>query len=303
MQRAALTCRCEDFVLAPDAEQADFVLFVDSSDHYLRDVSKSRMFREHEPRSFVFNHNDNAFPAIPGIYPDIAAPVRLPELQLGGFYLRCFDNSMLIANGDDDRQPRYLFSFVGDSRNSPGVRNRILALRHPRALLVDRSSGLRDDDAEYVETLRNSLFVLCPRGLGPSSWRYYETMMASRVPVIVSDEWLPAREIDWPSFSIRVPETEVESIPELCERNAPLARAMGRVARQQWEANCGVDTAFGWVGRRLCEMQSNDRAGLLTRGELLRELRFRRMTATFVRSRIGRWLRAIASRPRRQQVL
>jgi hypothetical protein len=32
------------------------------------------------------------FPFLPGMYPGVAGPVRLPDLQLGAFFLRPFDN-------------------------------------------------------------------------------------------------------------------------------------------------------------------------------------------------------------------
>jgi len=292
MRRAAAAYRGRDFASDENPESADFLLFVDSSDHFLADVWNSTLFRKYREKSYVFNHNDAAIPLLPGIYPDLLGPLRLPGLQLGGFYLRSFDNKLLAAGPAGDR-PSLLFSFVGDSRTAPGVRGEILRLQHPRARLIDRSSGLRDDDADYAEILKTSSFVICPRGKGPTSWRFYETIMAGRVPVVVSDGWVPAREIDWPAFSLRVAENEIAGIPRLCERYEERAAEMGILARRAWETHCSEESAFGWVGRRLVELaearQEHPLAGRAW--DRLRELRYRGAVTAFVRSRVGRALR------------
>lgn len=271
-----------DFTLCDRPGEADVVLFVDSSEPYLGDVLRSPLYREYRHRSFVFNHNDGAVPVVPGIYPDLAGPVRRPDLHLGGFYLRCFENELLVER-DERWAPDYLFSFVGNSRNAPAVRRRVLALTHVRALLLDSSSKLQDNDPGYVDSLRRSRFVVCPRGLGPTSWRFYETMMASRAPVIVSDAWVPAREIEWERFSLRVAERDIESIPALCEANADRAREMGEIARQQWETHCSLSRAFGWTGRRLLELRDAVGGGRPGRAAFVRELAARRLLGRALR--------------------
>jgi hypothetical protein len=174
------------------------------------------------------------------------------------------------------------------------VRGRILALQHPDALLLNRSSGMRDDDSDYVEMLRDSYFVLCPKGLGPTSWRFYETMMAARVPVIISDGWVPARDIDWASCSLRVRESDIESIPSLCAGNVARAREMGLRARQEWESHCSLERAFGWVGRRLRELREAHNGRTLRRAsDLIRDLAFRRQLLQYGRWRVGETLREL----------
>lgn len=292
MLRCAREYRGTDFVAVDDPKKADYILFVDADEHFLGDVRRAVRRLENHERAFVYCHNDAAVALIPGIYPDLPGPCRLPDLQLGGFYLRCFENELLSPRIESWR-PQHLFSFVGNVKNAPLVRRRILKLEHPRGLVLDRSSGLRDDDADYVSVLRASMFVICPRGLGPTSWRFYETMMASRVPVIVSDRWVPARELPWDTFSLRVPEDEVSRIPALCEEHAANAREMGRAARAAWEEHCSVRTAFGWVGRRLRELreacakrQTQGRVGLMA------ELRHRGLTLEYMRSRVAKLVTA-----------
>jgi hypothetical protein len=225
------------------------------------------------------------------MYTGVFGPVRLPDLQLGAFFLRSFDNQGLAPLYDDVKRPTLLFSFVGNANYAP-VRGRVLALQHPDALLLNRSSGVRDDDLDYVEKIRDSHFVLCPRSISPSTWRIYETMMAARVPVIIADGWVPPRDIDWPSCSLRVSESDVDSIPSLCAANVGRAREMGLRARQEWEAHCSLERAFGWVGRRLRELREarKERTLHLT-SDLVCDLAFQRQLLRYGRWRVGKTLR------------
>lgn len=291
LRRAGVVYSGADFRLAEQPERADFILFVDSTERYLGDVYASSLFKRHKGRCYVHNATDNAVPVLPGLYPDVPSPVRCPGTQLGAFYLRCFDNQALLER-HPGHEPNWLFSFAGNVANARPVRERIITLKHSRALLLDRSSGLRDDDLDYVTTLRDSAFVVCPKGLGPTSWRFYETMMAARVPVIVSDNWLPAREIRWEDFALQVPEAEIESIPSLCERNSHRAREMGSRAREEWERHCSITQAFGWVGRRLQEIRASRTQDQPSEGvEFLRDLLFRSEVPGYLRWRLGRALR------------
>ena len=292
MIRAARAYCGGDFRRVDAPENADFILFVDYSEPYLGDIFRSPVFQRYEDRSFVYSAHEAPLPRLPGMYPDVVGPVRLPELQLGAFYLRCFDNALLATAPERDRKPKWLFSFIGARKNAPAVRERVLALSHPNALLVNRSSGMRDDDFDYVDTLRDSQFILCPRGQGPTSWRFYEAMMAARVPVIISDEWVPARDIDWSSFSLRVPESDIKSIPSLCEAHRGRAQEMGLRARREWEKHCSLEQAFGWVGRRLRELREAS-AGRKARGvfDFTRDLVFRGHVLRYARWRAGETLR------------
>jgi hypothetical protein len=292
MVRSGHAYRGSDFRLADDPEGADFLLFVDYTEPYLGDVVRSPLFRRHYDRSFVYSAHEAPVPVLPGMYPDVVGPVRLPDLQLGAFYLRSFDNQALVPLCNNEKPPTRLFSFVGNVKNAPEVRGRVLALQHPDAILLNRSSGMRDDDSDYVEMLRDSHFVLCPRGQGPTSWRIYETMMAARVPVIISDGWVPARDIDWPACSLRVSESDIGSIPSLCAANVGQAQDMGLRARQEWESHCSLEQAFGWIGRRLRELReaSNGRTPHPT-FDLIRDLVFRRQLLRYGRWRVGKTLR------------
>lgn len=287
--RAGKSYAGSDFVLSDNPERADYILFVDSSDRYLKDVRRSQQFRKTPEKCCVYNINDAAVPVLPGIYPDMRAPTRCPDWQLGGFYIRCFDNKNLVGyDYDTAKTAKYLFSFMGNVANSSDLRHRIVSLTHDRALLVDKSSNMQDNDVQYTKSLKQSLFVICPKGIGPTSWRFYETMMAGSVPVIVSNDWLPARGFDWKEFSIHVKEDEVHRIPKLCASMEDNAVEMGKLARDQWDRNCSVSQAFGWIGQRLKEIRESQPYGNVSDlTNLYRELIYRRELTKFFRVRLG----------------
>jgi hypothetical protein len=141
----------------------------------------------------------------------------------------------------------YLYSFLGTVDTAP-VRLKLATLSHPRSFFQDTSADYRDvlsgklDAADmreywrrYAEICKASKFILCPRGMGASSVRLFDTMRMARVPVILSDQWVEPNGPCWDKFSLRVPEADYAQIPALLERYESKAVEMGRLAHAQWE--------------------------------------------------------------------
>ncbi|MDQ2919268.1 MAG: glycosyltransferase family 47 protein, partial [Verrucomicrobiota bacterium] len=87
-------------------------------------------------------------------------------------------------------------------------------------------------------------FVLCPRGVGASTIRLFETMRMGRVPVILSDEWVPPVGPLWEKFSVRVAEKDFAQVPRLLEEREHMAVPMGQLARREWEEWFSPEVAF-----------------------------------------------------------
>jgi len=104
-----------------------------------------------------------------------------------------------------------LLSFHGrhagntDSYGNVTVRSRILELEGLPGVSV---GGFVED---YHELLGMSIFCLAPRGITPWTIHLYVAMLAGCIPVILSDNFeLPFQDyVDWPSFSVRWPESSV----------------------------------------------------------------------------------------------
>lgn len=68
----------------------------------------------------------------------------------------------------------------------------------------------------YILKLLDSQFILCPRGAGLNSARFFEALALGRIPILISDySKLPLEEsIDYSKFIVRAPENSLTSIPE-----------------------------------------------------------------------------------------
>ena len=119
-----------------------------------------------------------------------------------------------------------------------------MQIRDDRAVIEDTShlsffgantEAVANQKRRYAEVIQNSKFVLCPVGSGPSSFRLFETMAAGRVPVIISDEWVPPLGPTWADFSITVPERKVRGIAEIVASQEHRFPDMSNAARAAWE--------------------------------------------------------------------
>lgn len=83
--------------------------------------------------------------------------------------------------------------------------------------LYDTSSAsISQEDVDTFRTLlTDSIFGLCPRGYGPASFRFYETIQMGCIPIYITDEvWLPFNQfIDWEKLCLIISPEEIDQIP------------------------------------------------------------------------------------------
>src|SRR5690606_4276283 len=99
-----------------------------------------------------------------------------------------------------------LASFVGvidyPSNNRTGVRSAMSdALMGRSGFHLWRGAG---DVAGFEAVMSRTVFALCPRGYGKTSFRLYESMQMGCVPVYIYDDpWLPYTDIlDWSELAV-----------------------------------------------------------------------------------------------------
>ncbi len=207
-----------------EPEDADVILFVDAhqypSDWAMAMLRSHELVRAYPEKAFVYDERDFPRDVLPGVY------VAMPRRAFDPRRQRAFGYFRLVADtrAARDRTPDLLFSFQG--RRGGRVREHVLALQHPRAILEDTSAldffgrpaaGLEEARARYVDVVGRSKFVLCPRGAGTATIRLFETLAAGRVPVVISDDWVPPAGIDWEDCSVRVREADVRALGERLE--------------------------------------------------------------------------------------
>jgi hypothetical protein len=99
-----------------------------------------------------------------------------------------------------------------------------------------RESALFTSGPHWRDVMARSIFSLCPRGLGRTSFRLYEALSVGSIPIYLWDdiEWLPYREeLDWAEFSISLPIGRVSELPEILRSYSPerIAQMQRRIAQ------------------------------------------------------------------------
>lgn len=173
----------------------------------------------------------------------IAAPYALPS--------HMFDDAPVF----DWSAVRYDTSFVGNltnptrravvtsvQRQAPGLR---VLVDFDDAPMPDGphciNTRVKDDPEKtaarqrlYRKSLRESLTVLCPPGIGPHSIRMYETMYMGRIPVLFGDSavYPLERKMDLGAFCLRIPKGA------LLETGVILKNWMGSRTEEELHAMC-----------------------------------------------------------------
>jgi hypothetical protein len=225
-------------------KDADIIVFVSPLSLSGADVIFHEAYRGRREKCVVFDQSDSSLALLPGLYTNVPA-FRLDKPYIRfAHYLRPLRNPYLEGS---DPAKEHLFSFVGSRATCPRVRDKVLALQHPRAVLTETSNATCKMDQEFAEVMKRSKFVICPRGICGSSMRVFEAMRSACVPVIISDRWRSVGDIDWSSFSLQVPEKKISQIPEMLEGLEWNAEEMGSQARLVFEENFSAKGTPGFL--------------------------------------------------------
>ena len=243
--------------LTDDPAEANLILFAevyDGLDPYFLDVVRHPIFRRFPNKCVLYHINDTTETMCRTVSPSVESTHLNARCRRSFSYVvRVHENPWRSVAWDRECSAKFLFSFVGDPSTHP-VREQILKLHHPEALLRPAigisAMGMDTVTREafqkrYIEEILDSCFVLCPRGLGPTSMRLFEAMEMGRAPVVIGDSWLPVARLPWDEFALFVPEKDIDQIPIMLEKNRHRAVVMGRKARSVWEEHFSPKRVFG----------------------------------------------------------
>jgi len=200
----------------------------------IRNLSKLFRYSSNRDRLFVFDTYDCPAGLFPGIYASLRAYLHSGSRHKTGCYMKTL-NEFVDYRDPELSKPELLFSFQGNYTSR--VLKDLFSFDFRRSdILIERSapSIMIEDMKRFANTIWRSKFVLCPRGIGISSFRLFETMQSGRVPIIISDDWVPCCYINWNKVSLRVREQDIAKLPEICHANENRWREMGREARRTW---------------------------------------------------------------------
>jgi len=142
--------------------------------------------------------------------------------------LRILSFPHVAVHGADPGAKDLLYSFVGCATHP--CREPIFSLPdRPDALVIRRGDWhfyLTDqmqagEKEEYQTILSRSRFSLCPRGTGPSTIRFWESLQAGAIPVLISDDHLLPEGYEWDRCVVRVAEKDVDGLVPVIESIPP----------------------------------------------------------------------------------
>lgn len=243
-----LSSENQQFIITDEIADADLIIFWENYEE--GEQTRNQKLREQalligEPEKlFVVSAEDRPSGFMPGIYTGTPlCPWRTNRFLTGGYFWTM--NPHLEVGRINAWDPKYLFSFRG-ALTAP-VRREIFRIHSSNgSCLIEETENLKftinvedplkaQGQREYRDTILDSKFVLCPRGGGDSSYRLFETMQLGRVPIILSDRWIPPLGPAWGDFSIRIAEKRVPELDIILRTFEDRAKEMGLMARKAWE--------------------------------------------------------------------
>lgn len=248
--------------LCESPEIADVIVFVENTqfdDLLFKRLLDHELVKKYPNKVFMYNEMDRPWEVLPGLYTCMSKKHFDITRQRAFAYLST-PNPLVRNIYKENAERRWLYSFMGAM--SHACRRQIMRLPTSNAFLKDTSEfnvwNASDETKEqrakeYIDVLGGSHFVLCPRGIGTSSIRLYETLEAGRVPVIIADHWVPPEETDW-SFAIQVKENNISSLPGLLKALEAEAGERGEAARKAWLQSYAPDTLFSTLGNAIAEI-------------------------------------------------
>lgn len=242
------------YSLANTPEDADIIVYIEPEYVKFRDyvyilLAEDLIFK-YPNRCFVIDCADTSWGFLPGVYTSLLiSQINRQRFRSGGYLREYNPLCRKLYQEKTHIKPRLLFSFRG-AANVP-VRQKIFDANFSSSdisitqIVTNKFFDYNINQQNlYIEEIIDSKFVLCPRGWSPSSIRLYEVMQLGRVPVILSDQWVPPEGPSWNDFSLRISESKVNDLPEIIRAYEPYASEMGQLARQAWEKYFSPDIIF-----------------------------------------------------------
>lgn len=153
----------------------------------------------------------------------------------------------------------YLSNFQGSYRTHP-IRNKVTKsiskLKNVKvvdtgAWFFEQKNRLEKKHS-YIDLLGSSKTTLCPRGTGPSSIRFWESLAMGSVPILIADNLeLPFEEhINWDEFVIRVPEAKAHQVSDFIPSSKYL-KEMSEKGREIYKNNFSNQNLYKSVVNKL----------------------------------------------------
>lgn len=108
-------------------------------------------------------------------------------------------------------------SFIG-SKTHP-IRKDLIEMygNHSEWVVTD----MNYDNKTFCDVLSRSVFALCPRGFGLTSFRICEALEQGAIPVYISDEWIQPGNVDFNEYGVLVHADEIDELDAILANISP----------------------------------------------------------------------------------
>lgn len=114
-------------------------------------------------------------------------------------------------NTDPIEEKKRYFGGMIAQINNPLRANLLRTLSEQPGYYVENSGNRKYSKIEFLKRCSEFVFNFCPRGMGLSSYRFFETFHIGSIPVLIADDIiLPYEsEIDYSNICVRIPQNKV----------------------------------------------------------------------------------------------
>jgi hypothetical protein len=212
------------FNIVNNTGDAELVVVLEScifkTQRNIREFEKMLALNEGNRRLCTLNYEDSPPGFLPGLYSSLEAFKFDPSIHISWPHLVLPNEQINEADADEELPVTMLFTFSGSCSNP--VRREIFDLYKScpgKYKVKEVKKWYNHDLAEkksYIDDIRQSKFVLCPKGIASYSHRITETLALGKVPVVVADDWVPFS-IPQKDYFIRVKEKDLPNLVQLLE--------------------------------------------------------------------------------------
>ncbi len=244
----------------------------------------------------VINYEDAPPGSLPGAYSSLESFRFDPVLHISWPHMKFPNEHIVEFNNHINSEHAFLFSFVGSS--SHPIRCKLFDMYEDKSTNIfvkEIKKWYNHDISEkisYINVIKKSAFVLCPRGIASYSHRILEVLALGRVPVIIADDWVPFS-IEEEDYYIRIPEKDICRIEEILKEELHRYRQLQFNSHEIYNKYFRDDIRHTIAFEKLVELSERipihvDRKFLFDR---LRSNEFHRINGWLIGQRFTRLLR------------
>lgn len=100
-------------------------------------------------------------------------------------------------------------NFIG--RNTHPIRKELFNITSSRFYISQKNHK----PVQFADILNRSIFTLCPRGYGPTSFRIQEALQFNSIPVYISDKFIIPHALPFSEYGVLIRPDQVKDLPKI----------------------------------------------------------------------------------------